>query len=293
MEIKRFGYTPILGWSFSRYETFRNCKRKYFYNYYGKHDSEYNSEKIGFLRGLTSIPLETGNITHEIIQSILKRFLKSTEPIDREKFELYTKKNILPSLSKNFFEIFYGGLEKIEADQLLGKTKRCLNNFLTSDRFEWIKGSAIAEKDNWIIEPSGFGESRLDGMKLYSKVDFLIPIESKIVILEWKTGKKNETNHSRQLVGYASWASNHLEREASDIEPVLVYLFPEYDEISIRVTNEDLNDFKRTMVEQTEEMYNYCSNYEENLPLAKEEFPMVEDTSFCRYCNFKELCQRN
>ena len=51
--------------------------------------------------------------------------------------------------------------------------------------------------------------------------------------------------------------------------------------------------FKRTMVEQKEEMYNYCSNYEENLPLDKEAFPMVEDTSFCRYCNFKELCQRN
>ena len=94
-------------------------------------------------------------------------------------------------------------------------------------------------------------------------------------------------------MGDASWASNHLEREASDIEPVLVYLFPEYDEKSFRVTNEDLNDFKRTMVEQTEEMYNYCSNYEENLPLDKEAFPMVEDTSFCRYCNFKELCQRN
>ena len=194
MQIQKFPYSPILGWSFSRYETFRNCKRKYFYNYYGKHDSEFNSEKIEYLRGLTSIPLEIGNITHEIIQSILKRFLKSTEPIDREKFELYTKNNILPSLSKNFFEIYYGGLEKIEADQLLEKTKRCLNNFLTSDRFEWIKGSAIAEKDNWIIEPSGFGESRLDGMKLYSKVDFLIPIESKIVILEWKTGKKNEKN---------------------------------------------------------------------------------------------------
>ena len=39
-----------------------------------------------------SIPLEIGNITHEIIQGVLKRFLKSTEPIDREKFELYTKK---------------------------------------------------------------------------------------------------------------------------------------------------------------------------------------------------------
>ena len=45
--------------------------------------------------------------------------------------------------------------------------------------------------------------------------------------------------------------------------------------------------------EQTEEMYNYCSNYEENQPLAKEEFPMIEDTKSCKYCNYKELCCRD
>ena len=62
-------------------------------------------------------------------------------------------------------------------------------------RFKWIKDTAISAKDNWIIEPSGYGESRLDGMKLYCKVDFLIPFDGRIVILEWKTGKKNEENH--------------------------------------------------------------------------------------------------
>ncbi|SVE31097.1 uncharacterized protein METZ01_LOCUS483951, partial [marine metagenome] len=30
MEMKKYAYTSILGWSFSRYETFSNCKRKYF-----------------------------------------------------------------------------------------------------------------------------------------------------------------------------------------------------------------------------------------------------------------------
>ena len=293
MEIKRFGYTPILGWSFSRYETFTNCKRKYFYNYYGKHDSEFDSEKIEFLRGLTSLPLETGNITHEIIQSILKRFLKSTQPIDRDKFEIFLNKNIIPSLSKKFFEIYYGGLEKIEHDQLLEKTKLCLNNFLASERFKWIKDTAVSAKDNWIIEPSGYGESRLDGMKLYCKVDFLIPFDGRIVILEWKTGKKNEENHSRQLVGYASWTFNHLGKEACDIDPVIVYLFPEYEEIPVRVTSENLENFKNTVLEQSEEMYSYCSNYEENIPLAKEAFTMAEDTKFCSYCNYKELCQRD
>ena len=291
--MKRYAYTPVLGWSFSRYETFSNCKRKYFYNYYGKHDTEFSIEKIEFLKGLTSIPFEIGTISHDVIEVVLKRLLKTTGPIDREKFELYLEKHILTKLDKNFFETYYGGLEKIELDQLLDKTKRCLNNFLASNRFEWIRDIAIAEKDNWLIEPPGYGESRLDEMKLFCKVDFLTPLDGKIVILDWKTGKKNEEKHSKQLVGYASWALHNMDMEAPKIEPIMVYLFPEYDEITINVNEHDLMEYKEIMIMQTREMYGYCSDYEENQPLAKEEFPMVEDTAFCKYCNYKELCSRN
>ena len=293
MEMKRYAYTPVLGWSFSRYETFSNCKRKYFYNYYGKHDTEFNIEKIEFLKGLTSIPFEIGTISHDVIEVVLKRLLKTTGPIDRKKFELYLEKHILTKLAKNFFETYYGGLEKIELDQLLDKTKRCLKNFLASNRFEWIRDIAIVEKDNWLIEPPGYGESRLDEMKLYCKVDFLTPLDGKIVILDWKTGKKNEEKHSKQLVGYASWALHNMDMEAPEIEPIMVYLFPEYDEITINVNEHNLKEYKEIMIMQTREMYSYCSDYEENQPLAKEEFPMVEDTKSCKYCNYKELCGRN
>ena len=148
MEMKKYAYTPVLGWSFSRYETFSNCKRKYFYNYYGKHDTEFSIVKIEFLKGLTSIPIEIGTISHDIIEVVLKRLLKTTEPIDGKRFESYLEKHILTKLANNFFETYYGGLKKIELDQLLDKTKRCLNNFLASDRFEWIREIAIAEKDH-------------------------------------------------------------------------------------------------------------------------------------------------
>ena len=293
MEMKKYTYTSILGWSFSRYETFSNCKRKYFYNYYGKHDTEFSIQKIEFLKGLTSIPFEIGTISHDVIEVVLKRLLKTTGPIDRGKFELYLEKHILTKLDKNFFETYYGGLEKIELDQLLDKTKRCLNNFLASNRFEWIRDIAIAEKNNWVIEPPGYGESRLGEMKLYCKVDFLTPLDGKIVILDWKTGKKDENKHPKQLVGYASWVSHNMDKEATEIEPIMVYLYPEYDEITINVDEHDLRDYKEIMIMQTQEMYGYCSDYEENIPLAKEEFPMVEDKKFCKYCNCKELCNRN
>ena len=268
MKIKAFGFTPILGWSFSRYGIFSDCKRKYYYQYYGKYDPEYKRAKIDFLKGLTSIPMEIGNVSHDVIQSVLERLLKSTAPIDTEKFEAHLKNIIRSRLEKNFIETYYDELEKIEPGQLFEKTSVCLNNFLASERFEWIKDKAIAEKDNWLIEPSKYGESRLDGLKLYCKVDLLIPFKGKIFILDWKTGKKDGDKYSKQLVGYAAWASYHLDRVASDIEPIIAYLHPEYEEISLKPTDDELIEYKERIFSQTEEMYGYCKKYEQNIPLA-------------------------
>ena len=219
MKIKEFEYTAILGWSSTRYDIFSECKRKYYYQYYAKFDKEYQKHNIDFLKKLTSIPMEIGNISHDVVKEVLERLKKSTAPVDKHKFEAYVKNIAQNRTKKNYFEVHYKVQEKIDPDQLFHKTYASLNNLLESERFAWIKESAISEIDKWIIEPEGFGESRLDGLKLYCKVDFMFPSGDKIIILDWKTGKKNEKKHSKQLVGYAAWASFHLDRKASDIEP--------------------------------------------------------------------------
>ena len=38
--LKQFEFTPILGWSASRYDTFKSCQRRYYYTYYAKYDSQ-------------------------------------------------------------------------------------------------------------------------------------------------------------------------------------------------------------------------------------------------------------
>ena len=293
MKIKEFEYTSILGWSSTRYDIFSECKRKYFYQYYAKFDKEYQKHNIDFLKGLTSIPMEIGNISHDVVKDVLERLKKSTAPVDKHKFEAYVKNIAQSRTKKNYFEVHYKVQEKIDPDQLFHKTYASLNNFLESERFGWIKESAISEMDKWIIEPEGYGESRLEGLKWYCKVDFMFPSGEKIIILDWKTGKKNEKKHSKQLVGYAAWASFHLDRKASDIEPIIVYLHPEYEEISLNITDVELMEYKERILRETKEMYGYCSNFEENIPLDKEKFPLREDTTICKYCNFKELCHRN
>jgi hypothetical protein len=292
--IRKFEFTHILGWSVSRWETFSACKRQYYYQYYGKYDRE-NVQKINRLKGLTSVPLEIGNVTHKVIEVLLNRMQKTALPIDEQKFLDYVKRatNEITS-TMTFTEIYYKQLESVDAEELiLPKVNQALENLLKSERLEWIFDQALASKDEWIVDPEGFGECRIDNQKAYCKVDFLFPVGDEIFIMDWKTGKKDDEKHGKQLRGYVTWAYFHFNKAFSNIKPTVAYLLPEYNERSIVVNEYDIEDFSDRIREETEEMYKYCEDVEFNVPLAKVEFPMIENVNFCKYCNFRELCGRD
>ncbi len=291
--LRKFEFTSILGWSVSRWDTFTACKRQYYYQYYGKYDQD-NRLQINVLKGLTTIPLEIGNVTHKILEILLQRLQKSPLAIDEAKLLDFTKHRMHVILEdKEFAEIYYKKLDAINPEEtILPKVSQALMNFVKSERLPWLFEKALASKDQWIIDPEGYGECRIDGQKAYCKVDFLFPIGDELHILDWKTGKKDDAKHSKQLRGYVTWAYFHFEKEYSKIKPSVAYLLPEYNERSIVVTEDDIEVFSDQIREETKEMYKYCEDIEDNIPLAKVQFEMTENRNICRFCNFRELCGR-
>ena len=81
-----YEFTPVLGWSISRYEVFDKCKRQYFYTYYPKHVPGVPFYKMAALKDLTSVPLEIGNVVHDILEAFLRRLQKSDSNIDENRF---------------------------------------------------------------------------------------------------------------------------------------------------------------------------------------------------------------
>ena len=170
----------------SRYNEYSLCKRRYFYQYYAKHDPEIPLEKIKYLKDLTSVPLEIGIIVHHVIRALLNRLQTSREEIDQEKFFEYALRSTNEHIERKIFsEVYYGELEKIDADDLSPKVSDCLQNLLGSDRFEWLTKEAITSNTSWIIEPPGYGETRINDLKAYAKVDFLFPMDELFYILDW------------------------------------------------------------------------------------------------------------
>ena len=290
---KRFEYTPILGWSISRYDLFQICKRKYYYNYYGKFDPDIPFNKIKSLKDMTSIPLSIGIIVHITIKALLERLIRTEDSIDEERFYDYAKRKTEEYFNfHTFMETYYGDRKNLETTKIYEKVKLSLSNFIKSDRFNWLLIEAIPNKNNWIIEPPGFGETRIEGMKAYCKVDFLFPVDNNTYIIDWKTGKHEKEKHTKQLIGYTSWASSNLEIDTDKIIPIIAHLQPEYSEIQLSLNNCDIEEFINLVQYETKEMHKLCSNIEENIPKEKEFFNKTSNNTICIYCNFKELCHK-
>lgn len=289
--IKRFPFTPILGWSATRYELFSICRRKYFFHYYAKYDPDVPARRLAQLKELVTIPLETGGIVHEVIEALLNRLKASTQDIDREKFHDFADRAVKHRLStKRFEEVVYAERSEILPEDMSPKVHACLDNFLGSPRFTWLVGEATDSSRDWIIDPPGFGETRLEDLKIYCKVDFLFPVGKEHHIIDWKTGKADPAKHRKQLIGYATWAATHFEVDPGRVRPTIAYLHPAYEEVQEAFDAVDLENFAVQVRAETQEMYDYCRDVDQNIPRDKAEFVRADDERICAFCSFREIC---
>ena len=288
--MKKFVFTPKLGWSVSRYNLFETCKRQYYYNYYAKHDPEYPPQKILALKKMTSIPLEVGNIVHDINKTLLERLKITAKKIDEARFYDYAGKMTQTYVqSKTFQEIYYSRMKSVDTETVFEKVRISLENLLNSDRLTWLIDHAVQKKDEWLIEPPGYGETRIGGMKAYCKVDFLFPVKDRLFIMDWKTGKPDPKKHRRQMVGYTAWATYHFEKDPEKISPIVAYLHPHYKENDIAVNASDIESFAKQIRKETAHMNQFCQDVQKNIPKDKALFT-PKKSRLCDYCNFKALC---
>ncbi|MCJ7511506.1 MAG: PD-(D/E)XK nuclease family protein [Anaerolineales bacterium] len=289
--IKHFPFTSILGWSATRYDLFSICKRKYFYHYYAKYDLEIRARQLTRFKELVTIPLETGGIVHEVIEALLNRLKATAADIDRPRFHAFADRLVEQHLQdRSFDEVVYGELPAVRGEDLSPKIHACLDNLLASERFAWLVEEAVASAADWIIDPDGYGETRLQEMKVYCKVDFLFPLGDELHIVDWKTGKSDPAKHRKQLLGYATWAAYHFETDPARIQPTIAYLHPAYEEVHEDFSATDLDNFAVQVRAETNEMYAYCREIVQNIPLDKPSFPQVDDDRICAYCSFRGAC---
>ena len=285
-----YSYTPHLGWSHSRFETFMYCKRKYYYTYYSRFVTD---DRVKDLKELLNIQLSTGKMGHECIKMILERLCKSNTAIDNYRLFKLIDSKVNKFMDENSFsEVSYNTMAFSELLQMvLGNVHIIIKSFLKSSRFEWIRTKATKVSKSWVIDSEGYGETRIEGMKAYCKPDFLIPNLDEIsYIFDWKSGMPSKKDES-QLCGYKWVACNEYDIPRDKLVTIAAYIFPKYDEKIIDITDYMYDKFPNVIKLETTEMNRYCEDVSQNIPKKMEEFEMASKNK-CRICNFRILCGR-
>lgn len=292
-------------WSKSRDGTFRECKRKYFFNHYGFWDGWIASEddrikRIYYLKKLATKELWMGSVVHEVIEFILRRFRVGEEvslghalAVLRKRMEsdfaISKLKEYTGFMSKahRFFEDEYGiEISDEERKGLAEKAEKCLRNFYNSDIFMEIRRTPV---EDWITLED-FLSFDFEGTQVYLSIDFAMKVGDEVILYDWKTGGERKADYKLQLSLYALYVSEKLGIPADRIKAKMFYLaLGESGKVdSFEVDSEGLEEVREYLRASVLEMKKLLVDVTEN-EAVEEDFEKSEGF-WCSRCNFRKVC---
>jgi len=295
-------------WSFSRDNLFRDCKRKYFYNYYDswegwKKDSiDEVTRTLYVLKNLVNRKIWKGDAVHKEISRVLKSYestgifsdykksAKRATKIMREEFrfsrnkEYWTTSRSLRKINALFEHEYDIELPDDEWINNYNDVLKCLRNFYNSEICEDIK--CISTDDIVTIDSITPTEFDFNNEKIYVNLDLAYMLDGKLKIVDWKTGSA-ETN-PLQFVVYTFHSNEIFEIPLEDIT-VIEYNLLDDKKFIYTYSETEINNAKHYILESISNMKSYLYEPAENLASITD-FPRTEDEWKCGNCNFKKIC---
>ena len=296
--------TNDFSWSRSRDNTFQECKRRYFYHYYGSWggwDAAASEEvrRLYVLKQLASRQQWAGRAVHDAIEMVFHAFAQGrdipAEPfigdlIERMRGEWRSSKagryHDNPKTTA-LFEHEYRIDLKPEAWQALSRNvAQCLRNFF---RLPLLAEIRKTEPEHWSIEhwSKVFG---FEGTSVWVAPDFgYWTGEGRLTLVDWKTGGANPEGAAFQLGCYALYA-----HEVLGVDPARVDLV----EANLREPTVTPHPWDAARLEEIKEqlrlsvrsMKAYLADPDTNVAMLAD-FEKTEDLRICRWCNFRAVCR--
>jgi hypothetical protein len=296
-------------WSKSRHEKFEDCRRAYFYQYYGSWggwEAAAGSlpRELYVLKKLSSRWQWAGSVVHEALRQMLLRarwngafrplpdVLRQTRERARAKWLVSREKSYWREASRidGLVEHEYGEpvpdaeWKRIYEEVVEGS----LRAFYESEAFGSIRETpparwlTVDELDSWTFE----------GVKVWVAVDFAYrDPEGRIHVLDWKTGKEREVDHT-QVAIYSLYAGRKWGVPEDAVVGGLVYLGGGAGaQVEVRADAQALEGCREEMRRSIGAMRAVLEDPARNVARI-ERFPQIGDREPCRRCPFRRPCGR-
>jgi hypothetical protein len=291
-------------WSRSRDGCFQDCRRKYFYQYYGtwggwSPDAPVEIRRLYVLKQLASRQMWAGRVVHDAIEMALHAFAEGHEiPVDAfvsdaiERMRAEWRSSNAARYWDDpktlaLFEHEYRVELPREAWQAMSRNvETCLRNFFRLPLTATIRRTS---SEHWSIEHWS-KVFDFEGTPMWIAPDFGYWTDAgRLALVDWKTGGKNGEGASFQLGCYALYAAELL-----GVPPAKVDLL----EVNLRepeVTEHQWDDERLEAVREQlrlsiRSMRAYLADPAQNLATIAD-FEKTEELRICRWCNFRAVCR--
>jgi PD-(D/E)XK nuclease superfamily protein len=291
-------------WSRSRDGAFQDCRRKYYYQYYGSWggwDAGAAPEvrRLYVLKQLSSRQQWAGRTVHDAIEMALHAFADSrdlpVEPfiedvIQRMRAEWRSSKTGRyheEPKSVGLFEHEYRVALTREAWQMVSRTvMTCLRHFF---RLPLVAAIRRTPSEHWSIEHWS-KVFDFEGSSLWTAPDFgFWTDEGRLALVDWKTGGSRGATAAFQLGCYALYA-----REVLGVPPAKIDLLEvnlrEPEVTAHRWDDEQLEAVREKVRLSIRAMKAYLADADANVAVI-EDFERTEEVRICRWCNFRAVCR--
>jgi citrate lyase gamma subunit/CRISPR/Cas system-associated exonuclease Cas4 (RecB family) len=268
----------------------------YWYEYYGKrHAPDHDKNKIIQLSQLSNVHFELGNSVHQTISDVLKNLQIRGELIslDEAKKAAVNKFEILVN-NKPLVEKRRGTvIPEEEWEKMRGQAMTSMTSFYSSRWLTMIQEMPKGIWRNWLVDPEGYGEFRLDGKKAYAKPDFVFEYkDGRHYLVEWKTGKPHRDINLVQVQAYIFYANDVMKIPLESLVGVVEFLTYK-TEMPIVVEGRLVNplEIKNKVLSEIKMIESQCIDVISNVPKAIGHFSKTDDLAICVMCKFKEICR--
>lgn len=290
----------------TRRACFRECPRRYYYQYYASHNGWRDqapalARATYRLKQLKSLPMLAGEALHEVFAQALVAVRGGGRAPDREALYAQVREPLnkafaesknraaferAPRQSTMLREFYYGtGPSDAAVESMRERLWRAIDGFLASKSFREAASAPFQE----IKDVDHKGHFDLDGTRIYAAPDLDYRLgDGRWVIVDWKTGAVDEEQKTQVAVYGLYLRYRHGVRD-----PIVAHLeyVAEGTRTDVAIDEGALEAALREIRDSVAAMRGYLADEAENRPREREAFPLAADRRICPRCNFYEVCK--